>query len=122
MAREDVMKAIIQPRYGSPEVLRLEDVDKPFARDGEVLVHVRAAAVNVGDWHLLRGVPYVVRLVSGPLKPKRETPGMDIAGQVEAVGGNVNQLRAGDEVFGWCNGAFAEYACAAESNLLPKPA
>jgi NADPH:quinone reductase-like Zn-dependent oxidoreductase len=117
-----MMKAIVQLRYGSPDVLRLEEVDKPVPKDDEVLVRVRAAAVNIGDWHLLRGVPYVMRLVSGPLKPKREIPGMDIAGEVEAVGGNVNQLRTGDEVFGWCNGAFAEYACAAEGSLLPKPA
>jgi len=116
------MKAIIQRRYGSPEVLRVEEVEKPVAGDGEVLVRVRAAAANIGDWHLLRGVPYVIRLVSGPLKPKREVPGLDIAGHVEAVGGGVHQFRAGDEVFGWCKGAFAEYACAAENNLLPKPA
>jgi NADPH:quinone reductase-like Zn-dependent oxidoreductase len=116
------MKAIIQRRYGSPEVLRLEEIDKPAAGDGEVLVRVRAAAVNIGDWHLLRGLPFLVRLVSGPMKPKREIPGMDICGQVESVGRNVRQLRPGEEVFGWCNGAFAEYACAAETNLLPKPA
>ena len=87
-----------------------------------MLVRVRAAAVNIGDWHLLRGVPYVVRLVSGLRRPRQRTPGLDIAGQVEAVGGAVEQFRPGDEVFGWCTGAFAEYACAAENNLLPKPA
>jgi len=87
-----------------------------------VLVRVRAAAVNIGDWHLLRGVPYVMRLVYGLTGPRRRTPGLDIAGEVEAVGGNVKQFRPGDEVFGWCKGAFAEYACTAENNLLPKPA
>ncbi len=73
-----------------------------------MLVRVHAAAVNIGDWHLLRGVPYVMRLVAGVLKPRREIPGLDMAGRVEAVGGNVTQFRPGDEVFGWCKGAFAE--------------
>ena len=116
------MKAIVQMRYGSPDVLQLKDIDKPVVKDDEVLVRVHAAAVNIGDWHLLRGEPYVMRVVVGLRKPKREVPGLDIAGQVEAVGRNVRQFRPGDEVFGWCKGAFAEYACAAESNLLPKPA
>src|SRR5690348_5953472 len=115
------MKAIVQTRYGSPDVLQLGDVDKPVVGDDQVLVGVHAAAVNIGDWHLLRGVPYVVRLVSGLRKPRREIPGLDIAGQVEAVGSSVKQFRPGDEVFGWCRGAFAEYACAAEDTLLPKP-
>ena len=115
------MKAIVQSRYGSPDALRLEEIAKPVVKDDEVLVRVRAAAVNIGDWHLRRGVPYVMRLVFGLTGPRRRTPGLDIAGQVEAVGGNVKQLRAGDDVFGWCKGAFAEYACAAENNLLCKP-
>jgi NADPH:quinone reductase-like Zn-dependent oxidoreductase len=115
------MKAIVQLRYGSPEVLRLEEIDKPVVKDDEVLVRVRAAAVNIGDWHLLRGVPYVMRLVSGVRGPRRPIPGLDIAGEVDSVGSNVKQFRPGDEVFGWCRGAFAEYACAAENNLLPKP-
>ncbi len=113
------MKAIIQTRYGSPDVLQFTDVHKPVAKDDEVLVHVHAAAINIGDWHLLRGMPYVVRLVVGLRRPRREVPGLDIAGQVEAVGANVLQFAPGDEVFGWCKGAFAEYACAAASNLLP---
>jgi NADPH:quinone reductase-like Zn-dependent oxidoreductase len=116
------MKAIVQVDYGSPDVLQLKDVDKPAIKDSEVLLRVRAAAVNIGDWHLLRGVPYAMRVVIGPFKPRRSIPGLDIAGRVEAVGRNVNQFRPGDEVFGWCKGAFAEYACAAENNLLPKPA
>jgi NADPH:quinone reductase-like Zn-dependent oxidoreductase len=115
------MKGIVQSRYGSPDVLRLEEIAKPVAKDDEVLVRVCAAAVNTGDWHLLRGVPYVMRLVLGLRGPRRKTPGLDIAGQVEAVGGNVKQLRPGDEVFGWCKGAVAEYACTAERNLLSKP-
>jgi NADPH:quinone reductase-like Zn-dependent oxidoreductase len=116
------MKAIVQVDYGSPDVLQLKDVDKPAIKDSEVLLRVRAAAVNIGDWHLLRGVPYAMRVVVGLFKPRHSIPGLDIAGRVEAVGRNVNQFRPGDEVFGWCKSAFAEYACAAENNLLPKPA
>ena len=108
------MKAIAQARYGSPDVLQLKDVGKPVLRDDDVLVRVRAAAVNIGDWHLLRGVPYAMRGVTGPRKPRREIPGLDIARQVESIGSNVRQFQAGDEVFGWCKGAFAEYASAAE--------
>jgi NADPH:quinone reductase-like Zn-dependent oxidoreductase len=116
-----MMKAIVQTRYGSPDVLQLKDADKPVVKDDEVLIRVCAAAVNIGDWHLLRGVPYVVRLVAGLRRPRREIPGLDVAGQVEAVGANAKQFRPGDEVFGWCRGAFAEYACAAASSLLSKP-
>jgi len=116
------MKAIVQTGYGSPDVLQLRDVDVPAVGDDQVLVRVHAAAVNIGDWHLLKGVPYVIRFVAGLQRPRRETPGLDITGEVEAVGRNVRQFRPGDEVFGWCKGAFAEYECAAESDLLPKPA
>jgi NADPH:quinone reductase-like Zn-dependent oxidoreductase len=122
MAQENIMKAIVQVKYGSPDVLQLKDVDKPVVKDDEVLVRVQAAAVNIGDWHLLRGVPYVMRLAVGLRRPRREIPGLDIAGRVEAIGADVKRFRPGDEVFGWCRGAFAQYACAAESNLLPKPA
>ncbi len=114
-------KAIVQDRYGSPEVLELKDVDKPVAKENEVLVRVRAAAVNIGNWHLLRGIPYAMRPAVGLFKPKHEIPGLDLAGQVEAVGASVKQFQPGDEVFGWCNGAFAEYACVEEDNLLAKP-
>ena len=116
------MKAIVQRRYGSPDVLELRDVEEPAVGDDQVLVRVHAAAVNIGDWHLLRGVPYVIRLVAGLQRPRRAIPGLDIAGEVDAVGRNVRQFRPGDEVFGSCKGAFAEYACAAESDLLLKPA
>lgn len=115
------MKAIVRDSYGSPDVLRLRDVDQPVVKDGEVLVRVGAAAVNIGDWHLMRGIPYVMRLGFGLRKPRRQFLGMDIAGRVEAVGAGVARLRPGDEVFGWCKGAFAEYACTDESSLLPKP-
>src|SRR3954468_16159972 len=117
-----MMKAIVQDKYGSPDALELKDIDKPVARDDEVLVRVRAAAVNIGDWHLLRGTPYVMRMAVGLFKPKHEIPGLDVAGQVEAVGSHVKQFQAGDEVFGWSNGAFAEHACAGENNFLAKPA
>jgi NADPH:quinone reductase-like Zn-dependent oxidoreductase len=116
------MRAVVQDKYGSPDVLELRDIDKPAVKDDEVLVRVRASAVNIGDWHLLRGIPYVMRVVFGLLRPRREIPGLDMAGQVEAVGRSVEQFRPGDEVFGWCRGAFAEYACAPENNFLPKPA
>jgi NADPH:quinone reductase-like Zn-dependent oxidoreductase len=115
------MKAIVQDRYGSPNVLRCTEIDTPVVGDGEVLVRVHAAAVNIGDWHLTRGVPYVMRMVVGLRKPKRQIPGTDVAGRVEAVGGDVTQFRPGDDVFGWCEGAFAEYACAPQDNFLPKP-
>ena len=116
------MRVIVQDTYGSPDVLELREVDDPVVKDDEVLVRVRAAAVNIGDWHLVRGIPYVIRTVSGLRRPKREIPGLDLAGEVEAVGSSIKQFRPGDEVFGWCRGAFAEYACASENNLLPKPA
>jgi NADPH:quinone reductase-like Zn-dependent oxidoreductase len=122
VARQNLMKAIVQVNYGSPALLQLRDIDNPVVKDDEVLVRVRAAAVNIGDWHLLQGVPYIMRLGTGLRRPRREIPGLDIAGQVEAIGRSVTQVRPGDEVFGWCKGAFAEYACPAESNLLPKPA
>ncbi len=121
MAQDDVIKAIVQNKYGSPDVLELKNVDKPVAKEDEVLVRVRAAAVNIGNWHLLRGIPYAMRPAIGLFKPKHQIPGLDLAGQVEAVGASVKQFQPGDEVFGWCDGAFAEYACAEEDNLLAKP-
>ena len=83
-------------------------------------MRVRAAAINIGNWHVLRGIPYAMRPAVGLFKPKHEIPGLDLAGQVEAVGGSVKQFQPGDEVFGWCNGAFAEYACAEENNPAGK--
>src|SRR3954465_13765616 len=97
MAR-DMMKAIVQDRYGLPDVLRLEDIDTPVANDDQVLVRVQAAAVNIGDWHLRRGTPYVMRMATGPFKPRHDVPGLDLAGQVEAVGKAVTQLQPGKEV------------------------
>ncbi len=115
------MKAIVQDKYGSPDVLELKEIDKPVIKDGQVLVRVHTAAVDPVDWHIMRGLPYIARIAWGLLKPKDRVRGQDVAGHVEAVGKGVKQLQPGDEVFGWCKGAFAEYACAGENNLAPKP-
>ena len=115
------MKAIVQDTYGSADVLETPDIDKPVAGDGEVLVRVHAAGVSPGVWHLMAGVPYVMRMGSGLRKPKAR-PGMDLAGRVEAVGKDVTQFQPGDDVFGTCDGAFAEYACAREDRLVSQPA
>jgi NADPH:quinone reductase-like Zn-dependent oxidoreductase len=115
------MKAIVRTRYGSPAVLQLTEVEQPLPQDGEVLVKVHAASVNATDWHAMRGKP--IRTWSGGLrKPTDRRLGVDLAGQVEAVGSNVTQFRVGDDVFGIGHGAFAEYACAAETLLALKPA
>ena len=115
------MKAIVYHRYGSPDVLELREIDKPVVTDNDVLVRVRAASVNPLDWHYMRGMPYIVRIKAGLRKPKATRLGVDVAGQVEAVGINVTQFKPGDEVFGACPGAFAEYACTSESALVMKP-
>ncbi len=105
------MKAIVYRKYGLPDVLKLEEVEKPNPKDDEVLVKVHAASVNSWDWDLLRGTPFLVRLW-GLLKPKYKILGADIAGRAEAVGRNVKQFQPGDEVFGGSGlGGFAEYVC-----------
>ncbi len=119
------MKAVVNHVYGSPEVLKLEEVAKPTPKDDEVLVEVHAASVNAADWHLLRGKPFLVRLVvGGLLKPKNTILGAAVAGRVEAVGSNVKQFQPGDEVFGDVSGsgfgAFAEYVCVPENALALK--
>lgn len=126
------MKAIVQQEYGSPdEVLELQDIDKPAVKDDEVLVRVHAASVHPDVWHVVRGVPYVLRIMgAGLLKPKNRVPGTDVAGHVESVGRNVKQFQPGSEVFGesvrghqWHNGgAFAEYVSVPEDALALKPA
>jgi NADPH:quinone reductase-like Zn-dependent oxidoreductase len=117
------MRAIVQDRYGPPEdVLKLDLIDRPVPGDGEVLMRVRAAVVGGTDWHLLRGLPYAARLVTGLRKPKNRVPGLEVAGTVEAVGKDVESLEEGDEVFGWAGGSFAEYAAVPAEQLLPKPA
>jgi NADPH:quinone reductase-like Zn-dependent oxidoreductase len=115
------MKAIVQDKYGSAEVLRLGEVDKPEVGDGDVLVRIDAASIHVGDWILMTGSPFVMRLATGLRRPKNRVPGTDVAGKVEAVGRDVQRLRPGDEVFGWCAGAFAEYAIAGEAQFVEKP-
>lgn len=116
------MKAVTQSRYGGPETLELQDVERPQVGDGEVLVRVHAASIHVGDWILMTGKPYLMRMATGLRKPKNPIPGTDIAGTVEAVGPGVERLAVGDEVFGWCAGAFAEYAVASQDQLVRKPA
>ena len=114
------MKAIVQDKYGSVEVLRTRDVEKPQPEDNEVLVRVRAASVHVGDWVVMTGSPFVMRFATGLRKPKNAILGTDVAGTVEAVGTGVQRLRPGDDVFGWCAGAFAEYASASEDQFIAK--
>jgi NADPH:quinone reductase-like Zn-dependent oxidoreductase len=121
------MKAIVQAEYGSPDVLSLQEVDKPVITANGVLIRVRAASVNAGDWHLMRGDPFISRLMfGGILQPKFKTLGMDVAGQVEDIGKDVTQFQVGDEVFGDLSecgfGTFAEYVCVTEAALVLKPA
>jgi NADPH:quinone reductase-like Zn-dependent oxidoreductase len=121
------MKAIVHRAYGPPrDVLALEEIDRPVCGDDDVLVRVRAASVNPADWHIVRGVPYVARLSFGLRAPKHRVPGCDVAGQVEAVGGNVTAFAPGDEVFGspfeGGFGAFAEHARLSGDRLAPRPA
>jgi NADPH:quinone reductase-like Zn-dependent oxidoreductase len=126
---EATMKAIVQDKYGPPDILDFRDVDQPVPGDNEVLVRVQAAAVNAYDWHVMRGDPYLARLAMpaffGLSGPKRTVRGRDFAGVVEAVGAGVTRLSPGDEVFGdrgFADGAFAEYVAAPQSQVEPKPA
>jgi NADPH:quinone reductase-like Zn-dependent oxidoreductase len=120
------MKAMVRDRYGGPEILRLDEVPIPKPRADEVLVRVRAASVNAGDRHLMRGTPFLVRLmVGGLLRPSQSGLGLDVAGEVETVGPNVEGFHPGDAVYGdlaeHAFGAFAEYVCAPEEAFAPKP-
>jgi NADPH:quinone reductase-like Zn-dependent oxidoreductase len=116
------MKAIVYEKYGSPDVLQLKDVEKPAPKDDEVLIKIYAASVNAYDWHFLTADIFLIRLMGGALlKPKYTRLGADIAGRVEAVGGNVKQFQPGDDVFGMTRGGFAEYTCAPENTLVLKP-
>jgi NADPH:quinone reductase-like Zn-dependent oxidoreductase len=120
------MKAIVRETYGPPEVLHLQEVPTPAVGDGDVLVRIKAASANAGDWHLLRGTPLPFRLVAGLRTPRSRIIGTDIAGRVEAVGRNVTRFRPGDDVFGELSrcgfGAYAEFAAAPEKALALKPA
>ena len=124
-AREATMKAIVQDAYGTEDVLEYRDIDKPVPKDDEVLVRVRAAGLDRGVWHVMTGLPYLVRVVvptMGLGRPKVPVRGMDLAGQVEAVGGRVTRFQPGDAVFGWTDGSYAEYASVPEDQLVPMPA
>ena len=111
--RQPTMKAIVQDRYGGLETLEFTDIDRPVPTDDEVLVRVHAAGLDRGVWHVMAGLPYLIRLVGfGLRRPKVRVRGMDVAGTVEAVGADVTRFRPGDEVFGWADGSFAEYASA----------
>jgi NADPH:quinone reductase-like Zn-dependent oxidoreductase len=120
--KENVMKAIIFRRYGSPDVIELAEIDTPVAEDDQVLVRVHAASVNPVDWHLMRGLPYPARMSEGLAKPKNNGLGADVAGRVEAVGRNVTQVQPGDEVFGMSIRTCAEYVRVSEQGIVPKPA
>jgi NADPH:quinone reductase-like Zn-dependent oxidoreductase len=125
-AREATMRAIVQDAYGPAEVLELRNIDKPAPKDDEVLVRVHAAGLDRGVWHVLTGLPYLIRFVVPSLglrRPKAPVRGMDLAGHIEAVGGRATRFRPGDAVFGWTdNGSYAEYTSAPEDHLAPKPA
>jgi len=114
------MKAAVYTRYGPPDVIQLADVEKPVPKDNEVLIKVRAASLNPLDRYFMRGAP-LIRLIPGLRKPKDPRLGADVAGQVAAVGTNVTHFKSGDDVFGVCRGAFAEYVCAPEGKLALKP-
>jgi NADPH:quinone reductase-like Zn-dependent oxidoreductase len=120
-----MMQAIVQDAYGSADVLELRDIDQPVPTDNEVLIRVQAAGLHRGDWHIMTGLPYLIRIVVPTLglrRPKVPVRGMDVAGTVAAVGSNVTRFQPGDAVFGWCDGSFAEYATAPEDQLAAKPA
>src|SRR3989454_10200388 len=122
--RTTTMKAIVQDKYGTSEVLELQDIATPEIGESDVLVRVRAAGANPGDWAIMGGLPYIARPVYGLRKPKNRVRGTDVAGQVEAIGASVTRFRPGDEVFGsskHLGGAFAEYAAVSEDALAPKP-
>jgi NADPH:quinone reductase-like Zn-dependent oxidoreductase len=125
LAEVERMKAIVQDRYGDVDVLDFRDIDQPVPKANQVLFRVHAAGLHRGDWHVMTGLPYLIRLVVPTLglrRPKTPVLGMDVAGTVEAVGERVTRFRTGDAVFGWCDGAFAEYAIAPEDQLAAKPA
>jgi 2-desacetyl-2-hydroxyethyl bacteriochlorophyllide A dehydrogenase len=120
-AQATTMQAIIQDTYGSPDVLKLQEVDKPEPLAGEVLLRVHASSVNTADWIALTGRPYAARLAFGLVRPKHRIPGIAVAGEVAALGTNVTQFKPGDEVFGEVQSAYAEYVCVPEDRIGPKP-
>jgi NADPH:quinone reductase-like Zn-dependent oxidoreductase len=116
------MQAIVQDRYGDAAVLHVRDIDVPQIGEGDVLIRVRAAGVNIADWAIMSGLPYIARPVYGLAKPKHTVRGTDVAGIIEAVGAGVTRFAVGDEVFGWANGSYAEYSVSTEDHLAKKPA
>jgi len=125
MPQRIFMKAIVFIKYGSPEVLQLKEVVKPTPKENEVLIKIHTTAVNDYDWSLIRGKPYLYRLMFGMVKPKRQIPGMELAGTVEALGANATSFKEGDAVYGDISeygfGSFAEYICINEKALMLKP-
>ena len=120
-AAGSMMQAIVRDTYGCADVLRLAQIKTPEIADNEVLLHVHAAGLDRGTWHLMTGRPYLLRLVAGLRRPRNPVLGLDVAGTVVAVGSAVTRFSAGDEVFGFCKGSFAEYAVAREDKLGLKP-
>lgn len=122
-ARGELMKAVVQDRFGPPDTLHLVDASRPEIGSSEVLLKVHAAAVNPYDWHMVRGDPRIARLMGGVglTRPKTRIAGVDVAGRIQDVGADVHGLRPGDEVFGFAKGAFAEYATADAALVVPKP-
>jgi NADPH:quinone reductase-like Zn-dependent oxidoreductase len=115
------MEAVVYTQYGSPDVLQLMGIEKPTPKEDEVLIRIHAASVNAYDWHMLRAKPFIARFVSGLFKPKNKILGADFAGNIEAVGRNIQQYHSGDEVYGCRQGSLAEYMCSREDRLAMKP-
>ncbi len=116
------MQAVVQDQYGRPEeVLKIEQVAVPVPQENQVVVRVHAASIHVGDLVSIQGEPFIARLATGLRKPNNRVPGTDVAGMIVDVGKAVTRFRPGDQVFGWCEGAFAEYVCADEDRFVPKP-
>jgi len=119
---ENTMRALVQHRYGSADVLAIEEIARPIIEDDEVLIRVQAASVNPFDWHEMTAKPFLMRFGTGLLKPKRPVLGVDVAGRIEEIGSTVTRFEPGDEVFGWCRGAYAQYARVRETQLVARPA
>ena len=120
--RESTMKALVQDQYGSADVLEIREIDTPNVADDGVLVHVRAASANPLDWHFMRADPFFMRFVGGLRRPKQPVRGVDVSGEIHEVGRNVSNFEPGDEVFGFCDGAFAQYVSGGATNFVPRPA
>src|SRR5438445_6323950 len=122
LVQQGTMQAAVRRRYGSTDLVHLEEIDRPTPKPGQVLVHVQAAGVDRGVWHLMTGKPYLMRIAGFGLRaPKNPVLGRELAGTVEAVGTGVTRFQPGDAVFGIGEGSFAEYVVAKEDRLAPKP-